>query len=226
MPDQEKFPPYHWPTKTSWRPGSQRRTCFIICRTHRRWSWAVAAWPSLRASTTRSEGAGPTPRIWGAQNRSTLRRTACHGRYPDARRMISVTPNTSSPGEAGWLRCLLHQGSSAPWAWPAGPHERGDHLSGPLDNQHGIYGSYEATATGSPALGMHTEDSSHSGTMGSRLLANLRESVGLPTGVKEVAAIFVVAIGLAWDTSATYSDGSPPTPALPRHATTPACAKD
>jgi hypothetical protein len=33
--------------------------------------------------------------------------------------------------------------------------------------------------------------------MGSRLLANLRESVGLPTGVKEVAAIFVVAIGLA-----------------------------
>lgn len=44
---------------------------------------------------------------------------------------------------------------------------------------------------------MHTEDSSHSEAMGSRLLANLRESVGLHTGVKEVAAIVVVAIGLA-----------------------------
>jgi hypothetical protein len=32
--------------------------------------------------------------------------------------------------------------------------------------------------------------------MGSRLLANLRESLGLPTGVTEVVAIVVVAIGL------------------------------
>ena len=47
-------------TKTSRRPGSQRRTCFIICRTQSTLVLCRRRLASLRASTTRSEAVAHT----------------------------------------------------------------------------------------------------------------------------------------------------------------------